>query len=37
VEPSPVPLFTPPVVAILVLALVVIAAIFMRRRMRSGK
>ncbi len=37
VEPSEVPLFTPPVVAILVLALVVIAAIFMRRRMRSGK
>jgi C1A family cysteine protease len=37
VEPEPVPLFTPPVVAILVIALVVIAAIFMRRRMRSGK
>jgi C1A family cysteine protease len=36
VEPQSVPLFTPPVAAILVLALVAIAAIFMRRRMKSG-
>ncbi len=36
VEPEMVPLFTPSVAAVLVLALVVIAAIFMRRRMRSG-
>jgi C1A family cysteine protease len=37
VEPTSVPMFTPPVVAILVLALILIAAIFMRRRMRSAK
>jgi hypothetical protein len=37
VEPSPVPVLSPPVVAILVLALIVVAAVFMRRRMRSGK
>jgi hypothetical protein len=36
VEPEPVPVLTPPVAAILVITLVVIAAIFIRRRMRSG-
>ena len=35
VEPQPVPLLTPPVLAILVLALILIASIFLRRRMRS--
>jgi C1A family cysteine protease len=37
VEPQPVPLFTKPVVTILVLALVIVAAIFMRRRVKSSK
>jgi hypothetical protein len=32
VEPEPVPLFTVPVVTILVLALILAAAVFMRRR-----
>ncbi len=36
-EPQPVPLFTPSVVAILVIVLLAIAAIFMWRRMRGGK
>ncbi|MDD4858101.1 MAG: hypothetical protein PHD74_08355, partial [Candidatus Krumholzibacteria bacterium] len=37
VEPQSVPLFTKPVVTILVLALILVAAIFLRRRMKGVK